>query len=490
VTDVVLVTLPKMEIRAPLIGPAALKAVCEQEGYSVKCIDFNIELYHKLRTVVPEWWIYNDQTFMQDDLFEEAWNTHLEPCVHDWCLQIKELDPKVIGVTVLSMWTERICNKFLETLEEYCPDTKVVLGGPGTQPVYGQKMLDAKKIDAYFTGEGELSFREYLRGNRYYPGINGNPAVQIGDMNSLPFPDYSDFDMSKYSNTWWEPHKEPTGCKWLYITGTRGCIKRCAFCNVGSIWPKFVSKTGTTIAKEIKHYMDTTGVTHYYFTDSLLNGNVENLEEMVDAIIDLGIKPTIKGQWIARSQKLIGDELWNKMRKAGFKHLLIGIESGCAKTRNEMKKGVREEDIEYTFEQASKHKIRCIPLLMVGYPTETDEDFQENLAFWSRYKKYNDNGTILKPSVMATNILPDTPLHDKYINSGLEYDEFGHWVYGDNTMKVRIERWFKYRDEAHRLGYSLTLDTPNHLIREYKRITGIDLHEEYKLKDSEEIWND
>jgi len=489
--DIVLVTLPKMEIRAPLIGPAALKSICEKNGYTVKCIDFNIDLYSRLRTKVPNWWINNDFTFMDDTLFENAWKDYLEPTMHEWCLQIKQLNPTFIGITVLSTWTERICNKFIQYATTYCPNSKIVLGGPGTQPVYGSEKLKEGNIDAYITGEGELSFLEYIKGNKNYPGINNITAQQITNMNVLPFPDYSDFDLSKYSSTWWQPEKEPTGCSWLYITGTRGCIKKCTFCNVGSIWPMFVGKSGNTIAEEIKYYVDTTNISKYYFTDSLLNGNVEQLEQMADTIIENKLKIKIKGQWIARGEKVMSKSLWKKLKQAGLNQIIIGIESGSAKVRNDMKKGVREEDILYTFQQASLHGIKCIPLLMVGYPTETDEDFEDNLLFWKRYKKFNDDGTIMMPYLgTTTRVLPNTPLDDKFGKMGMWYDELGHWVYKDNTMKKRIERWFRMRDEAIANGYELTLDTPGILIREYKEITGIDLSETYKLRKGEQIWND
>ena len=485
--DIVLVTLPKMEIRAPLIGPAALKSICEQNGYTVKTIDFNIDLYTRLRTQVPHWWIQNDWTFMDDQLFDDAWNTHIKDIAQQWVDQIAELNPKYVGITILSNWTERIATKFIDMLQNL--DTKIVIGGPGVMPYYGPDMMQQNKIDAFIQGEGELAFVEYLKNNTDYPGVNSNVAQQIFDMDSLPFPDYSDFDLSQYSATWWQPEKEPTGCSWLYITGTRGCVKRCTFCNVGTIWPQFLSKSGKTIAEELQYYVDTTGVSKYYFTDSLLNGNIDVLEEMADGIIAAGLKIQIKGQWIARGEKLISPELWRKLKKAGLSQIIIGIESGSAKLRNDMKKGVREQDIEYTFAQASLNNIKCIPLMMVGYPTETEVEFQENLDFLERYKQYAHDGTIMMMGLgHTTSILPGTPLDLKFKDMGLYYDDLGNWVYNDNTMKVRIERWFRMRDRARDLNYSLVLDTPGSLIREYKKITGVDLTEEYKLRKGEQIW--
>jgi radical SAM superfamily enzyme YgiQ (UPF0313 family) len=485
--DIVLVTLPKMEIRAPLIGPAALKSICQKNGYTVKTIDFNIDLYTRLRTQVPHWWIQNDWTFMDDQLFDDAWNTHIRDIAQQWVDQIAELNPKYVGITILSNWTERIATKFIDMLHKL--RVKIVIGGPGVMPYYGPDMMQQNKIDAFIQGEGELAFVEYLKNNTDYPGVNSNVAQQIFDMDSLPFPDYSDFDLSQYSATWWQPEKEPTGCSWLYITGTRGCVKRCTFCNVGTIWPQFLSKSGKTIAEELQYYVDTTGVSKYYFTDSLLNGNIDVLEEMADGIIAAGLKIQIKGQWIARGEKLISPELWHKLKKAGLSQIIIGIESGSAKLRNDMKKGVREQDIEYTFAQASLNNIKCIPLMMVGYPTETEVEFQENLDFLERYKQYAHDGTIMMMGLgHTTSILPGTPLDLKFKDMGLYYDDLGNWVYNDNTMKVRIERWFRMRDRARDLNYSLVLDTPGSLIREYKKITGVDLTEEYKLRKGEQIW--
>lgn len=494
--DVVLLTIPKMEIRAPLIGPAALKSILEKDGFSVQCYDFNIELFQvkEFYKNFPNWWKNNDYTFMDDDLFKEAWENHIRPFAIRWVELVAQHNPKVIGITVLSYWTERICNKMIDLLQTRCPDARIVLGGPGTEPVYGKQKLDEGDIDAYITGEGELSFLEYMRGNKYYPGINGRPAQQIMDMDSLPFPDYSDYDLSKYSKNWTDPKKGPTGADWLYITGTRGCVKRCTFCNVGAIWPKFVGKRGVTMAKELRHYIETTGIKNYYFTDSLLNGDMSQYEDLIDTLIeDHTPVGRIKGQWIVRGPKLIPPELWKKSREAGLDEILIGIESGCHQTRIDMKKGVREEDVEYTFEQCAINNIRAVPLLMVGYPTETDEDFEENLKFWERYAKFNkkNGGTIHYPHLgTTTRVLPNTPLAAKFEPMGMYYDEHGHWVYKDNTHKKRIERWFRYRDKALECGFEPTMSTPTLLIREYKEITGIDLTEKYDLENGVKIWTD
>lgn len=486
--DVVLLTIPKMEVKAPLVAGPALKAVLENDGFTVKCIDLNIEFYTELRSKHASWWLFQDFTLVDETLFKKAWEDHLKDLSMKWMNEIEKYNPKVIGVTVLGYWTYNMAGKIIEMIFAKFPDTKIVLGGPGTQDDIAPQLLKDGYIDAYIQGEGEVSFLEYMRGNPLYPGINGRPPVQIGDMNSLPFPDYSDYDLSKYSAYDMTPDFPPTGCDRIYITGTRGCIKRCTFCNVGSIWPKFVAKTGTTIAKELEYYVKTTGIKNYYFTDSLLNGNCNSLLELAEAIIDFGLDITWKGQWIARGEKLMPKEMWDKLKAAGLVEIIIGIESGSQKVRNEMKKGVTESDIEYTFQQCKRTGIKVVPLMMVGYPTETDEDFEDNLKFWERYEQYSDTVSVTSLGT-TTRVLKNTPLETRYRDE-MWFDDLGHWVYKDNNMQKRIERWIRMRDKAIEKGFKLGNDIPTMLIKEYKEITGVDLQEKYgALKKGEAIWH-
>ena len=487
--DVVLLTIPKMEVKAPLVAGPALKAVLEKDGFKVKCIDLNVEFYTELRKEHSSWWLFQDFTFIDKDLFEEAWNSHIKDLSIKWMNEIEKYNPKVIGVTVLGHWTYNMAEKLIEMMWLKFPNTKIVLGGPGTEDDIAPQLLKDEYIDAYIQGEGEVSFLEYMKGNLFYPGINGKKAQQIGDMNNLPFPDYSDYDLSKYSGEWVPPNKEPQGCTRIYVTGTRGCIKRCTFCNVGSIWPKFVAKTGATIAKELKHYVETTGINSFYFTDSLLNGNCDSLVELAEAIIEFNLDIRWKGQWIARGEKLMPEKMWDKLKEAGLIEIIIGIESGSQKTRNDMKKGVSESDIEYTFQQCKRTGIKMVPLMMVGYPTETDEDFEDNLKFWERYKKYSDTVTVTSLGT-TTRVLKNTPLETRYRDE-MWFDEYGHWVYRDNNMQKRIERWIRMRDEALKYGFDVGYDIPTILIKEYREITGIDLQEKYGvLKNGERAWHE
>lgn len=475
--DIILITLPKVEIRSPLVGPAALKAMCKKHGFNAVTLDLNIDLWRRQREKTPHWWIQHDQTFVKEDLFNKAWDTYIDGIASEWCDQIKALNPRFVGITVMSDWTKLITTKIVEKINTTIKNQKIILGGPGIDTsFYGPDLLKEKKIYAYVEGEGEYALINILQGNLNYPGINGNPPQQITNLDILPFPDYSDADLSRYSDRWWEPEYDSKGANYLYITGSRGCIKRCNFCNVGNIWPKFIRKKGKTIANELEYYVKKTGIRRFYFTDSLLNGDINQLTEMSQEILNKQLKIKWKGQWIVRGPKVLPPEVYELISKAGCNQVIIGIESGSNKVRNDMKKGVLDQDIEYTFEQCYKNKIKTIPLMMIGYPTETDELFEETIAFLRKYQKFALNGTIMFLGLgYPTVVYKDTPMYNKFIAQGMTYDEHGHWVYNDNNMKKRIERWFRLKQEAEKLGYPILDTRITVLVDEYRKITGLNI---------------
>jgi len=71
-----------------------------------------------------------------------------------------------------------------------------------------------------------------------------------------------------------------------------------------------------------------------------------------------------------------------KLRKAGFRMLLFGLESANQATLDRIKKGIRCEDVKYII-KAALSGIDCHVAVMFGYPWETDEDAERTLLLVS-----------------------------------------------------------------------------------------------------------
>jgi radical SAM superfamily enzyme YgiQ (UPF0313 family) len=286
--------------------------------------------------------------------------------------------------------------------------------------------------------------------------------------------------MDKYPSTWFDPRvKDETklGTEFVYITGSRGCVRKCSFCDIQSIWPKFRYRSGKSVAEEMRVQNNAYGSKRFLFTDSLLNGSVKQLKDICTTIIDYkdhGKMDAVKwqGQFIARPKHQMSEEVYDLMYKAGLRFVSIGVESGSEKVRHDMKKMFDDTAMDFTFRMCAKYKIEMAWLLLVGYPTETEEEFQKTLDMLEKYNWINQAGLVRSVALGPTlDVVPGSPLYNKQKELGITWDENNHWVYKDNTREVRIRRWLRLKEKCLELNYPVVEKVTDHLLAELEKIT-------------------
>ena len=94
---------------------------------------------------------------------------------------------------------------------------------------------------------------------------------------------------------------------------------------------------------------------------------------------------------------------------AGADNLAVGVESGSEAVRDHMKKQFSNQDLDEFMEQAYKHNINLEFLMIIGYPTETQTDFQDTIDMFTKYTKYQK---IISSVALGSTlgVLPGTPL--------------------------------------------------------------------------------
>ena len=154
-------------------------------------------------------------------------------------------------------------------------------------------------------------------------------------------------------------------------------------------------------------------------------------------------------------------EDFKKMADSGAGTLLIGVESGSPSVRDHMKKGYSDEDLHYSLGEIFKNNIKVRFLMIIGYPTETKDDFQQTLDFFDRYAEYGRSGLVEEINLGLTlNLLPNTPLYDDADKHGLENtkDHINDWVCAQNPsldFKERLKRRIKAQHYVEKLGYKV-----------------------------------
>lgn len=465
-----LVASPRTANHMPSPALAALKPCVENAGFACHTIDLNIELYTDLKNNFEQFkeidtYFQTDLRYLSQDEIDlspllkqkqtltkkslELYKEHL----NKWADYIISLKTDWIGVSVLSVNSVLYTADLCEVLKEKTK-CKIMLGGPGVSTFgisgasnFGEFMIATKLADAYISGEGERSIVALLKGEKY------DGYQQIDNLDELPDPDYSDFDFSKYSN------KNQA----VAITGSRGCVRNCTFCDIKSAWKHYRYRSGKSLAKEIANHYKNFGSTEFYFTDSLINGSLKAFEEFLDAMVEAKQQGIISeqvmwsGQFICRPIHQFTEEWFEKMKIAGAKQLHIGIESGSESVMHDMGKKLSNDDIDFTIRMLTKYQIQCDMLMIVGYPTETEKDFNETLSLLDRLSPYNEQGTISGVNLGKTMVvLPGSPIGENLAHWGIEYDENNNWFSTKNpslTFKERVRRRIVAQEKCEELGY-------------------------------------
>ncbi len=476
--DVVFLTLPRLELRSPITAPALLKACVEKAGFRAFCIDLNLDLWRSLDAKkYGHVWFDTDLTFRHEHQFTPFWNDVILPHAEKWIAQIATKNPRWVGITIFSQRSKWVAVQLCKLIRLRLPSIKIVTGGPYSEQI-SPNLWKEKLVDAYVIGEGEQAIVDVLQGQYGAPGVNGTPPVQYADLNTIPIPNYDDFTFADYPKTWSDPRiKDPAkmGTDFIYITGSRGCVRKCEFCDIGSIWPKYRYRSGENIAQEVMEQNRRYGSKRFLFTDSLLNGSVKQLEELCTTLIryrEQGLISEVlwQGQFIARPEGHMHERVYELMRKAGCFFVSIGVESGSEKVRNDMRKMFDDEALDYTFRACAKYGIEMAWLLLVGYPTETEADFQETLALLEKYDWINKIGLVRSIALGPTlDIVPGSPLFNKQKEMGISWDKNGNWVMGENDRVARIRRWLQLKSKCLELGYPVVEKATEHLIMELEK---------------------
>jgi len=387
--DILVVSIPYVPYNLPLAAPAQLVGHLKSKGFSATAKECNIKFKllfdnsEKLEQLISYWTQQIDE--LDDDVFKK-YHKVLDRLAKEIC----KVSTKWIALSVFTIDSRRFCKDILPYIREYRKEqSKILLGGLGLNDEYLQSVSGL--YDCYIMGEGEYALEHLLKGNLKYPGINSQ-GVQIENLDDLGLPDYSDYDdLDKYDSFYHKPS--------IQVTGSRGCVRNCSFCNVAFHWPKFRWRSGELLAQDIISLYEKTGVEDFFFTDSLINGNIKELMKMMSLLADYkkqnNANITWGGQWIARKKGSLPKDYYKLIKESGGYNLTIGVESGSDSVREHMKKGFTNEDLDYEMEQFSIHGITCSFFMFTGYVTETHEDFLDTLRMFYRYTKYVADGTIV-----------------------------------------------------------------------------------------------
>jgi radical SAM superfamily enzyme YgiQ (UPF0313 family) len=462
--DVVIVSLPYVESAIPTAAPAALKPIVESTGLTCLAVDSSVSMYNKI-LLHPNKKEMLD--FYMDGKLAESVEQEIFDDLDDLTNKILSWSPKWIGLSLLSADIQNSARWVLYLLREKNSQVKIFVGGAGcgiSATVLGSfipDMFEQNLIDYHIHGDGEIALAELLMGNDTYAGINGVPNKYLTDtqIHSLPFPDYTDYQLDLYDR--------PA----IILTGSRGCVRQCTFCDYIEAHTKFQWRTAESIFSEMLYQIEKYKITKFIFSDSLTNGNIKEFNKLLVLLADYneknpGNKIIWAGYYIIRNKSSTDEWIWEMLQKSGAQQLAIGIESFSQSIRYQLGKKIDDESIIHHFTLAQKMGIHIIVLTLVGYPTETIDDSNACVNWLKNNAKFND---ILAFSFSTVAITPGTQLDREKFKFGVimieeerEATKSRGWSTSQyqqqNNITTREELLVKYVNAARENGFILDTD--------------------------------
>lgn len=482
--DFVLCSIPRMNMLYPPPAPALLKSILTANNYKCRARDFVSDFYYRFKNH-PDW-IKIDNWNALANFNDEKIESVIAGEVESWANELVECDSEWIGVSIFSYESHKIGRLLAEKIKTLDHRQKVFFGGAGITNVttpYAETLLEQGFIDAYISGEGEEAILQLAQNNFNFPGINNKNFVKVDKkiIDQLPTPDYSDYNLSLYGkenlgvyrNLEKQANLNIETQNTLPITGSKGCVRKCSYCDVPFLWPKFTHRGGLQVAEEIIEKSKKHGVQKFHFTDSLVNGSMKEFRLLCDALakyrIDKKKEITWTGQFIFRPNQQHTKEDWELIAKSGASVLEVGLESASDEIRFAMGKKFTNDDIEYELSNCQKHKITTFPLMIVGYPTETEKHFKEYEHFLERFHIYAHDKTIMSLELGGTlRIQPNTPDDTNLPKVGVEMIPMPDgsredllWYNVNNptlTLSKRMWRRFTVGKIAKKLGFVIPAD--------------------------------
>lgn len=296
---------------------------------------------------------------------------------------------KIIGITSkFHQWIPSIL--LAQRIKERLPNVTIISGGwTNNQAAFNFLELNKDIVDYAIWGEGEIPLNDlisnilgysyaksiediprvvYTQNNEVKRNSNGNKLTYVDFTKNLLEPDYSDFFSScneyNQKGTLY-PIERGRGCNW----------NKCSFCYLAQGYD-FRIKSVDIMINEILSLIGQYNIYEFFFTDNDVIGvDLNEFENFLYKLIDIReMYPQFSIEMAEVISKNLTCDLIEKMSKAGFKRIQIGVESISENLLFDINKQQSIIDNFFAIKYALKNNIEIKGAnIIMSTPNETNE---------------------------------------------------------------------------------------------------------------------
>ncbi len=318
--------------------------------------------------------------------------------------RIAELNPKLVGMIVFghqpSASTQQMAaaGETVRAIKAVSSDIPIIMVG-GHVSALPERTLAEEGADFVCKGEGPITVNallDALDAGGTDEQLSEVPALvwmRDGAVTANPAPPLiKDLDADLHGNVWdllpmekyrahnWQCFGElENRMPYASIYTSLGCPYKCVFCCINAPFDvnRYRMRKAEAVVEEIAHLRETYGVKTFKMIDEMFVLNERHVMGVCDGIIERGI--TDLNIWAYARVDTVKPHMLEKLRKAGFQWLALGIESGSEHVRDGAEKAFNQQDIIDIVRQIQGAGIKVIGNYIFGLPDDDMESMQATL---------------------------------------------------------------------------------------------------------------
>lgn len=334
---------------------------------------------------------------------------------------------------------------FGDKLKELYPEAFVMLVGTHPSALPEETMGRCERIDALARHEFDYIVRDVARAIRdgfdplevaglTYRGVDGEITSNadypyITDLDEIPFASEFVKHHLNYRDYFFAASAYPE----IQIFTGRGCPARCAFC----VYPQTMHGHGyrvrsvSNVIAEVEYIRDNfPDVKEIVIEDDTFTVNKQRTMEFCDEMISRGLNKRFR--WLCNARVNLDYETMKRMKEAGCKLLIPGIESGSQEILNNIRKGTTLEQVRRYIADAKRAGLAVHACYMVGNKGETKETMQKTLDLALELNTDTAQFYPLLP-------FPGTAEWRWYRDAGYIRGDYSDYVKEDGTINSLVE---------------------------------------------------
>lgn len=343
---------------SPPIGILHLASICREYGYTVKLVDAHAE------------------------------GLRIEQIVDI----VRDFSADVVCLTAMTIMIDASA-VIAQAIKEFDPRIVTMIGGVHVTAEPIRTLKEYPQFDFGVVGEGEVVLLDFLQRLGNIEDLAGVKSLVwkkdndvivnsrrdfYRDLDDFPFPAFDlvgDKLFSHYRlSVFGTKHFRSIG-----LVTSRGCTGMCTFCDLGVVGRGYRIMTAPYLIRHLKELNEKYNVNDLLFYDDMFTGNRKRLEAFCNAMIEAGTPFT----WSCCSRVDFVQylDILELMRDAGCHTIEFGVESGCQRILDSMRKNVTKEKIAEVIGKATDAGITTKANFILGHLGETHDSIRETIDF-------------------------------------------------------------------------------------------------------------